>query len=465
MNIGNNNGGGGFRGFASKLREQAKDAVQVAGNLNNYKLPSFDDMAQNDQYIHSPDFNVRGSMSSANTTGGTASATETTTMAANNNNNNNNNVETATADDVASYYSHSTGSSWSLLDRTGSSLLDRSNINNNNNNNDNNYNKSDANEIVSTTVQPTKQSESESESESDPAKITRQQQTARASSVSLLSVVTDTLQQQQQPTRPGIGVGSTNYDTSSMNTMSNSNDNGSVDDSSEDFDEEDPILSMIRNKDKQVAGGSNGSGSGNSDGNGNGDDAPTSVITIRNPKPSNRFMEDVRLQTPLHQPQQTIDEMLANGASQEKSGMQPEDPNTGDNRSSGPFGGYFKNMALDSLNRFKLGLNSKQQQQQQQQQLRTPPLSRGRKKIQQTLPRDEESDYEITTSAGMLGEDDLEHLKQLQLGSASAGPSKLAMMLRAEFWNEHKHFLFIAFTLGLAIYVYFFANTVKDDVT
>mmetsp|Transcript_20328 Transcript_20328/g.47658 ORF Transcript_20328/g.47658 Transcript_20328/m.47658 type:complete len:124 (+) Transcript_20328:273-644(+) len=92
MNIGNNNGGGGFRGFASKLREQAKDAVQVAGNLNNYKLPSFDDMAQNDQYIHSPDFNVRGSMSSANTTGGTASATETTTMAANNNNNNNNNA-------------------------------------------------------------------------------------------------------------------------------------------------------------------------------------------------------------------------------------------------------------------------------------------------------------------------------------------------------------------------------------
>mmetsp|Transcript_8258 Transcript_8258/g.24424 ORF Transcript_8258/g.24424 Transcript_8258/m.24424 type:complete len:450 (-) Transcript_8258:754-2103(-) len=449
MNIGNNNGGGGFRGFASKLRGQAKDVVQVAGNLNNYKLPSFDDMAQNDQYIHSPDFNVRGSMSSENTTGGTASATETTAMAANNNN-----VETATADDVASYYSHSTGSSWSLLDRTASSLLDRSNIDNNNNNNDN---KSDANEIVSTTVQPTKQSESES----DPAKITRHQPTARTSSVSLLSVVTDTLQQQQQqqPTRPGIGAGSTNYDTSSMNTMSNSNDNGSVDDSSEDFDEEDPILSMIRNKDKQVAGGSNGSGSGNSDGNGN--DAPTSVITIRNPKPSNRFMEDVRLQTPLHQPQQTIDEMLANGALQEKSGMQPEDPNTGENRSSGPFGGYFKNMALDSLNRFKLGLNSKQQQQQ----LRTPPLSRGRKKIQQTLPRDEESDYEITTSAGMLGEDDLEHLKQLQLGSASAGPSKLAMMLRAEFWNEHKHFLFVAFTLGLAIYVYFFADTVEDDVT
>ena len=41
-----------FRGLATRIRAQAKDAVS--------KIPNLDDMAATDDYIHREDFNVRG---------------------------------------------------------------------------------------------------------------------------------------------------------------------------------------------------------------------------------------------------------------------------------------------------------------------------------------------------------------------------------------------------------------------
>jgi len=494
MNSGNSNSGnagatstntssssGGFRGFASKLREQAKDAVTVAGNvnvnLNNYRLPSFDDMAKNDEYIHSPDFRVRG--------GGTKSSAETATATA------------TAADDAASHYSRSTESSWSLLDRAGSnSGSDRnSNSNSNSNADETGMNRKTTQQR---SVSVSKQNQNQNQSDLNNNKNNKH----KSSSVSLLSVVSDALLEHQRATaatttttqQHKYDTRNTSSSSSSSNSIdsdnsSDSNNDSDSDNSSEGFDEEDPILlSMARNKNnknkternERVRNKSNRNYNNRGHDDDDDDHAPTSVITIhsnssnnnRN-KSSNRFMEDVRLQTPLHQQDQSATrsaiEIEMGGAANST-----ESSTTTTTGNSGPFGGYFKNMAVENLNRLKRGLNinnaTNNDTTTTQQQLSLPPLARARNFWTKPQPHieDENNNFETTTSAGILGEDDLQRLQQLRLGGASGGgwSSKIAMVFGAEFWHEHRHFLFVAFTLGLSIFVYFFTrNNFEDDVT
>ena len=352
----------GFRGLANKLRDQAKDVV------GNVKLPSFDEMAKNDEYIHSPDFKVRGAAKPKEEPGA-------------------NDVSTTTLDEASNY---STESSWSLLDRPLQIGTKNS-------------------------VSPTmpQQTVSEPSIQTTIPLATPSEPTTKKPAGSLLSVVSDAL----QPTTPiqqnrKLAVFDTNYDDDDS------------DQSSQDFDVEDPILFSMR-KDQE-----NNSPTNNSD------MAPASVITIQ--KSSNRFLDDVRLQTSVDQ-DEGFDGIIRKAAD-----LQTE-PRT-------PLGGFFKNSsAIQNFQRMVL----RKSPQQQKQQKAPPPLSRERPTKPQN--NDEEFQIEASTSVGILGDDELQRLNQLKLaGRSSSAFSSFSNIPRMiEYLGEHKHSLFVLFTLMLCVFVYF----------
>lgn len=432
-----------FRGFASRLREQAKDAV------GNYKLPTFDDMAKNDEYIHSPDFNVRegtGTRKNKATTGSLRTEEES---------NAGNSVATNLNMDEASYYS-TESSSWSLLDRPSSTVplsdgkttgLTTLRVAK-----ELNYNDEDDQD-----QHPQKQKNNNQSAFGVPGRIVEQtpevvrpiktsnsnRQKASNSSVSLLSVVSDVLQSEKP-------LPSKDYDYESGHNKYSRNEgeqysvdrNDDSDNSSEDFDDEDPILFMIRKESNITLDRNNVVNSENQPQN---NDLPTPVAATN--KSSKRFMEDIRLQSPLHLDQNP-------GAVSNIHSTTTTETKSSTNR--GPFDGFFKNSAIENFNRIILrrGIDNDNQ-------ARTPPpLARGRK---QKAESQGEENFEVTTSTsvGILGDEDLAKLNQMN----AAGKSSLSlislssiqsnMQVFIEYLRSNQRFLFVAFTLVLSIIVYF----------
>ena len=362
----NSNNIGGFRDFASKLREQAK------------KLPSFDDMAAKDEYIHTEEFNVP----SNNNTDSSISTT----------NNSNNNVDEA---------SYSTESSWSLLDRpTAAEAMGtqakRNNDSDNNSLTDNENNST--NEILSI--------------------ADSRQQIAKSTSIPLLSIVSDALQQ-TSPIRKSI------FSSISQDENDNSDDDNSYsnsDHSSEDLmdDEEDPILSMIRKNNNNDNCSNNRK-----------QPATTSVTTK---KSSNRFMDDLRLQTPTEN---------ENYATQQQQQQQQQETTTTTTQYQQPriINGFFNRIlkrGSDVASKVPISL---------------PPLNFQR--TPKAVPvKQEEENFEITTSTLVLGDEDLKQLEELKKGGRGVSSS------------QNQHYIFIVFTLLLAIFVYFYTRKdIEDDVT
>lgn len=359
----NSNNIGGFRDFASKLREQAK------------KLPSFDDMAAKDEYIHTEEFNVP----SNNNTDSSISTT----------NNSNNNVDEA---------SYSTESSWSLLDRPTAAVAmgtqaKRNNDSDNNSLTDNENNSTD--EILSI--------------------ADSRQKAAKNASIPLLSIVSDALQQ-TSPIRKSIfpSISQDENDTSGDdNSYSNS------DHSSEDLmdDEEDPILSMIRKNN-------------NNDNSSNRKQPATTSVTTK--KSSSRFMDDLRLQTPSEN---------ENYAIQQQQQQQQETTTTTQHQQPKIIGGFFNRIlkrGSDVASKVPISL---------------PPLNFQR--TPKAVPvKQEEENFEITTSTLVLDDEDLKQLEELKKGGRGV-PS-----------SQNQHYIFIVFTLLLAIFVYFYTRKdIEDDVT
>ena len=384
-------GKNGFRGFASKLREQAKDVV------GNVKLPSFDDMAKNDDYIHSPDFNVRAKQQRTQND-------ETEHHSATNSGNG--------TTDEASNYSYSTESSWSLLDRSSNTAIDLV------------AGGKTPSAALITPVASNKQTQniktfdieaSASRQSNEIFSTPNNRQTSSISSGTLLSVVSDAL----QPTTP--------VQTNILDRYPSHSDVDS-DQSSQDFDEEDPILSVLRKdsykdddkqRKKEIS-----------------EKAPASVITIQ--KSSNRFMDDVRLQAPVNE-DQSLDGIIK---------VHQTDTNNAETTEKVPFGaGFFKNTTMQNFKRIVMrkGPDTTPPQ------TKRPPLAR-----EQAKKTQKEDGFQIkaATSVGMLGNDDLEQLKQLKLaGQSSSAFSSVSNFI--EYLRQHRHFLFVAFTFVLSIYVYF----------
>jgi hypothetical protein len=218
--------------------------------------------------------------------------------------------------------------------------------------------------------------------------------------------------------------------------------------SEEDFDEEDPIYSRMRNDNNNSNSIRYGKDEGKKHGGPLGsDDAPASVITIK--KSSNRFMDDVRLQTPLHQ-EYNADE-ITNIPSATDDVAEAESTPTGSN-AAGPFGGFLKKMTVPNFNRILFKRGPATGQEAALQQWPKPPLARERPSRQES--EQPEDAFETTTSDGMLGDEDLEELRQLRTAGKSSSAA-FSIRMVAEYVREHRHGLFVAFTLLLSIYVFF----------
>jgi hypothetical protein len=436
----NSNNSNGFRVFASKFRDQAKNVA-----AGNFKLPTFDDMAQKDEYIHSPEFNVRGSGRSTSWRQHQQQEDHSVVTTTNGG---------SSAIDEASYYS--TESSWSLLDRPSrtNSLVQSAG-------------KTTAATKTTTSPQKTTPTAAMSEQKQNQHDVEQGKEIVRQSSIvsniqykrktstgSLLSAVSDALQPTALLTPTVATTLSGDYSRYQHRVVS---DDDSSDQSSEDnFDEEDPIYSMMRNN------YNNNSGSGSKRSNnyknatknnnrknlGSDNEAPASVITIK--KSSNRFMEDLRLEAVQDQDVDAITKFASSATSDSTTTTEPQ----GEPKGGGPFGGYFQNAAMvQNFNRFVLrkGPNTDLAAARM-----PPPLARQGT----TGKKSNEESFEITTStsAGMLGDKDLELLNQLKQKSAAgeaASSSKSSSGSIISYLREHRHFVFVVFTVLLCIFVYF----------
>jgi len=250
-------------------------------------------------------------------------------------------------------------------------------------------------------------------------------QKTKSPSLHLLSIVSDALQQ-APPTRkkkfPSISEddcdGDGDGDGDGEYSCSNS------DHSSEDLlDEEDPILSMIRN---------------NNSNNRKQPDNPTNldistITSVHIPKiSSKRFMEDLdrRLQTPENQ-----DKTVGNIQQQETNQPQPK-----------IIEGFFNRIFRRGHNNDTIAKVP----------ISSAPLTR-KKAPKPALAKEVEEKFEITTSASVMDDEDLEQLEQLIGGSS---PKTLKIL------TENGNYLFIGFTLFLAVFVYFYTRKdMEDDVT
>jgi hypothetical protein len=412
----------GFRGFASKFRDQAKNVA-----AGNFKLPTFDDMAMKDDYIHSPEFNVRG---------GTGTRTGRSSSLRQQQEENSVVTNNGSTIDEASYYS--TESSWSLLDRPSRTSTSRDLV-------------QGVEKMMTTTTTVAQETTSTAMPEQKQSDVEHSKEIVRQSSIrsniqynrktstgSLLSVVSDALQPTTSVT-PATTSGE--YSRNPHHVVS---DDDSDQSSEDDFDEEDPILSMIR---KNYNNSNNNNNNYNNKGKNLGSDnnVPAAVITIK--KSSNRFMEDLRLEAVQDQ---DVDAIAKFASSISTTETETTGSNNNNKKDDGPFGGYFKNAAVvQNFNRFVLRKGPNDQAAARL----PPPLARERTKGKQP-----EDAFEITTSTsvGMLGDEDLEMLKQLKTksaaGEASSSSSSVSILHNL---RERRHFLFVTFTVLLCIYVYF----------
>ena len=344
--------------------------------------------------------------------------------------------------------SASASASWSLLDRPGSVM-------------------SSSDQTVSTTTKEEEEyngnnhnnEQPEGEIENDDIRTTTDNNkttpTKSNKNNTLLSIVTDTLQD-TPPTIKSINTIS-NIPGIPTRTQSISSDH-SFD---YDDDDDDPILSLLKKESNHTQKGDTSVDTirqqerySNKD-----DDITTKTNTK---KSTNRFMED--LEKRLETSEETMEAgRIPNSASYdeyEQQQQQQQRPEPIPYFTRGPFGGAVLNMAARNFNRILKRPDS--QSSPQASTPPPPPLTRERPRKLVPTKRPEE-DFHVASSTAILGQDDLAELEQLKSKSMS-GVSPITILIGSI--QEHRHFLFIAFTMLLAVFVYFWTQKrLEDDVT
>lgn len=334
-----------FRDYASKLRSQAEAVAS--------KIPSFDQMAANDEYIHSEEFNFRGQTKSKKL------------------------PAEPSADNVLPISGPATDrddtsmGSWSLLDRPAtrikSSLLP-STIpgkgvapSDTSSQNKAEFNASSSSNTISS---------SEAKQEKN------QQQTP--SSTSLLSVVTHTLQGTYRPQMDSSSE-STDTGTDVLDSgYSDGSDQGGID---SDDDEDDPIILLLRDK-------RNSSGK-------------SSDKSAKAKKSSRRFLDDLdkRLATPM--------QMEEGEAIAEKKA--PSTANTAFASFQNPLEKWVPSIAQRSFQRFLRPTEVSTLP-------NAPPLAR-EQKAKKEIPKPPEEEFQATASSSLLADDELAELARLNMST------------------------------------------------
>jgi hypothetical protein len=402
--------------FASRLREVQNQAKDLSS-----RLPTFDDMAANDAYIHSEEFNVSGQPREYK---------QTQVLSAIHNQDNverpeqRQGVTIDSIDEASSTMSSSaafhasmstmgSSSAWSLLDRPIP-----------------NHRNDTSNDIVNNALPDARKEETTALSNNgNPQDDVVPVETPSKLSNVLLSIVADTLQDTPPAIRSMNHVNSSALPRLSNGNSDNDSDTSHNDDADSYHDEEDPILSMMRN-DKGYLN--------------------NKTRKIRKKKNRHRFMED--LDRRMEQPNDAVPTTFA-ALEVETATDQSEQPAPTAYFTRGPFGGAVLNMAMNKFNDIVNHSNSPKSNGGS-----TPPLARERTPKPTTTPPEE--DFHVTNSDSVLSASELEELKNKTL------PQGTSLLHLAQFLQEHRHFAFIAFTLTLAVVVYFFTHkNLEDGVT
>lgn len=471
-----------FNIFASKLREQAKEAAQVMK-----RLPTFDDMAAKDEYIHSEEYNVRGQSSTfkkatktrnEDEQGGGGERLDKRKVVLDGSRSSSRSsshhrrilpvdgsregTTSVIMDEGSSCSTEST--SWSLLDRPtmntgqGPSLSSSSSITNPNSSNSSPPSDGDDRPSRSHSQSSLQQRAGTAPSASSSKPSTEKPPTSPPMPM-LLSVVADALQDtpvvrhSSSKTGPSqlLLFSSEHSSTTDRNSNSNSyctsdmhyGDDQSLDD--DDFiDDDDPILStQLPGQQRQTP--------------------PPPRRSV--PKRPNRFLEDLdrRLQTPDH-PEDIEAGLLPEAASSSLLSQErlPASSTSAAHNITGygPFGGYFRKMAMTQVNRLLNRPVSPVPPATTMASSRAP-LTRDRPK-KRAPDAHEEVDFHVVASSSVLAQEELAELEQLKRQSTlgiSSSHGKLVMVMM-ESLQENRRFLLIALTLVLALFVYFYKQSV-----
>ena len=202
-------------------------------------------------------------------------------------------------------------------------------------------------------------------------------------------------------------------------------------------DEEDPILSMIRQSKPKTK-------------------KSKSRTSHQKPKPSSttksskRILEDLdeRLAT-------TTDQMESGSTTQPQHPQQQSLPATPSVRTPIKFGSWFKQVASTQVNRI---LRRPTEQVSKTNNAKPPPpLARQRQPQRQDGTKKPEDDFQVTASSSVLADAELAELAKLK----TSGGIQWSTLL-----YENRQFVFIAFTLALSAFMYFFTRkSWEDDVT
>ena len=397
-----------FRDYASVIRTKAS---AVARNI-----PNFDDMAANDDYIHSEEFNVRGQP---------RAMPESLSIA----------TVTAPPAGVADPDETSSMGSWSLLDRPPAHLRSPGVLFSKDKLETFSIQGSLQGGIDSTTMSASTSVSSEGLS------ATKQRLSRSSSSIPLLSVVANALDDNDTDNAdPGDGDG---LDTSGESDSSQSDD-ASVD-SELDDDENDPILSIIRQsktpaKERQRKFNAKRKKSV---------EKKTDITPARG-KSSQRFLQD-------------LDERASDGAGDERIEATPPVPTPSSETTTvfgmkAPFGGLLINVAKSQFDRILRRTESSAGADIYSSKTTAPPLARERPQKAKTHAA-HALDFQSAASTSFMGDEEMAELARLKGDTKLGRCSVIVGLIQA-----YQSYCLIIVTLILAIFVFFFQRS-PDDVT
>ncbi|KAG7345553.1 hypothetical protein IV203_033084 [Nitzschia inconspicua] len=472
--------------FASRLeevRQQAKEAVQSLKKLP-LSLPTFDDMAAKDEYIHSEEFNVQGQPRHYQTKRNNDTVNRTAVVVQNGTSGLQERKEvlyppekrqgiiTMENEMDEESYNHSseyaTTTTWSLLDQPSSN-----NIIHNIQHDDNNLR--EETELSKNAKVDTESLSSSRQINSATATTTTSTSFPKPSKPVLLSIVSDTLLQEDESMDRILSAKSSlptfHSRDSQLPTFSNHShdDNSSTTSLNEDSDndnENDPIFSLMRKQQQRQRPEHRDQPSMRNESH--------SVVSSESnyqtesnmfQNSSHRILDDLECQLDLTENQypmemghqQPFDVQTFHGKKTLQQSVESQK-----HQPRGSFGGALLDSAMRSWQRMVQRSDTNNPSTEP---ANRPPLSRVRPKTELTEKnRKEEESFHATQSESVLNPAELEALKRTTT-SVTTNSLMQIFLIAKQALGEHGNYLFIAFTMLLAVYVYFFTRKkLEDDV-
>jgi hypothetical protein len=442
--------------FGSRLREVREQAKEVVQNMKlPHSIPTFDDMAARDDYIHSEEFNVRGQPREYKNSRTMKDRQQITRSYPEQRQDiiMDDNLDETTSSISSEVTKTATASPlWSLLDQP--SIKSTGTID---------YCNETCNNKAEEPIDPTF-----TMSNTTLSLLNESDRAVQAEAVTilkhgtLLSIVTDTLQDiptiSKESTTKLPSGSMTNLPTDRIDKQRNNN-NDDDNDSLDEFDgENDPILSLMQLKQDHTTANFNETSL-------NIEITPTSYQS--QPKKSvRRFMDDLERRLELPENAAAAGNLLPSTISvmELEAGRHQHHQQS---LSAAPYVtrashvGAVLDMAMRNIQRMVQKSDPSPVALRNTSSI-TPPLARVRTPKPSTTTRPEET-FSITASDSVLSQSEFDALTRKTSSINQVSIESLVTTTTTLY--EHRNYLFIAFTLLLAVYVYFLTQKRLGDVT